>query len=238
LLRSFAAISGNTYQSASVLAAYLGVPTSTVAVVYNGLDFDLLKPRRPRTEVIREVPRLAQESVIVGTASHLQSWKRVRFLITAIGRLDDRAVQCLVIGDGPARAELEQHVEALGLVDRVTFVGRKEHIGDYLQIMDVFVLPSGPEEAFGNAAVEAMGVGVPTIVFADGGGLTEHIDDRFTGLIVHDTDELVIAISELAANKALRRDLGERGMTHVRTKYSLAAMFERYAGLYDEARGS
>ena len=49
-----------------------------------------------------------------------------------------------------------------------------EAIADYVQVMDAFCLPSTGLESFGNAAVEAMALGVPTVVFADGGGLVEH----------------------------------------------------------------
>jgi glycosyltransferase involved in cell wall biosynthesis len=233
LRKNFSVISGNTCQSAAVVAAYLEMPASDVPIVYNGLDFELLAPLRPRAQVMGELPPSAKASFLIGTASHLRALKRVHLLIDAIARLGDRAIHCLVLGDGPARPELERQVDVLGLPARVTFLGRKEHIGDYLQLLDVFVLPSGPEEAFGNAAVEAMGVGVPTIVFADGGGLTEHVTDRSTGLVVRDTDELAAALSELATDEILRRDLGEQGMKHVRAKYSLDAMFDRYARLYD-----
>ena len=70
--------------------------------------------------------------------------------------------------------------------------------------MDVFALPSGPEESFGNAAVEAMGVGLPTVVFADGGGLVEHVIDGETGFVVRDQAEFVQRLRE-ASQSRLRR---------------------------------
>lgn len=233
-LRRFAAVSGNTCQSAGVLARYLGIPEPEVKVVYNGLDFDLLAPTQTRLEVMAELPELARKSFVVGTASNLQPLKRVHLLLDAVSRLGN-GVHCLILGEGPARASLEKQSANLGIDCHVSFLGRQEHVGDYLQLMDAFVLPSGPQEAFGNAAVEAMGVGLPTVVFSDGGGLTEHVTDHSTGLVVSDVGGLTEALSALAKDETLRRELGRRGMEHVRMTYSLEAMFERYADLYDHA---
>ena len=56
--------------------------------------------------------------------------------------------------------------------------------------MDAFCLPSASLESFGNAAVEAMAMGVPSIVFADGGGMLEHIENGVTGMIANDQSDL------------------------------------------------
>lgn len=234
-LRRFAAVSGNTHQSARVLAQLLRLPEENVTVVHNGLDFELLIPLRPKSDVLEEFPGSARDAFLVGTASNLQPLKRVELLLQAIAAWPNSNVHCAILGDGPARPSLEQTARELGLTGRVSFLGRKEHIGDYLQLLDVFVLPSGPEEAFGNAAVEAMGVGLPTIVFADGGGLTEHITDGATGLVVQDVDGLTTALTQLNADEHLRRELGARGMEYVRTAYSLDAMLERYTSFYESA---
>jgi glycosyltransferase involved in cell wall biosynthesis len=218
-----------------VLAGYLRIQEAGISVVYNGLDFELLQPVRSREEVMAELPASARTAFVVGTASKLQPLKRVHLLLRALQELRDQRVHGVILGDGPARAGLEELSAALGLVERVSFLGQKEHVGDYLQLMDAFVLPSGPEEAFGNAAVEAMGVGVPTIVFSDGGGLTEHVTDRVTGRVVGDVRELAEAITELAGDEIVRQRLGEAGRSHARTEYSLDRMAERYEALYEVA---
>jgi glycosyltransferase involved in cell wall biosynthesis len=236
LVRRFDAISANTRQSARVVAEWLGLRPDDVWIAYNGLDFSLLEPSRPREDVLSELS-LSGDARIVGTAAKLQPLKRVDVLLHALAAATCD-VRCVVLGDGPSRQALERLALQLGVADRVTFIGRREAVGDYLQILDVFVLPSGPEEAFGNAAVEAMGMGVPTIVFADGGGLTEHVTDRETGRVVIDAAGLAEAINELARDADQRRMLGQRGRKHVRATYSLDAMFERYDRLYRAALSS
>ena len=203
-------------------------------MIYNGLDFALLEPTRSPTDVRAELPDWPDGALLVGTAANLQSWKRVERLLEAVAKAG-KGVNCVVLGEGPARPGLERRSAELGVPDRVAFVGWKKHVGDYLQLLDAFVLPSGPEEGFGNAAVEAMGLGIPTVVFEDGGGLVEHVVDRKTGLVVSDTDDLARALRELAADPGLRMQLGGVGRQYVRETYSLEAMFLRYDALYREA---
>ena len=233
LKRRFDAITANTQQSARAAASLFGIDQTQVEVLYNGVDFSLLEPLRPASDVSLELPSALRHRVLIGTAANLQGWKRVDLLIRAVARLVDGSVGCVILGDGPARVALEDLTRALRLTECVTFLGRKEHVGDYLQLLDIFVLPSGPEEAFGNAAVEAMGVGIPTVIFTDGGGLTEHVIDGETGCTAGSVDELARVLTELASDRARRQELGMRGERYVRSSYSLDAMFDGYARLYD-----
>jgi glycosyltransferase involved in cell wall biosynthesis len=234
-VRRFDAIAGNTKHSAAVVARWLDLPIESVVVVPNGLDFELLEPTRTSGDVLSELPAASRSSsLVVGTAANLQGLKRVDLLLSALAK-SARDIHCVILGDGPARRDLERLTGVLGIADRVTFLGRRDHVADYLQLLNVFVLPSGPEEAFGNAAVEAMGVGIPTIVFADGGGLTEHVRHGETGLVVSSVDELAEALAMVKTDTQLRARLGAAGREFVRHTYTLDAMFERYATLYGRA---
>jgi len=243
LKRRFDAITANTLQSARAISSLLALEPDSVTVLYNGIDVALLRPERSRDEVLADLPASARTRQLVGTAANLQKWKRVDRLLMAFSLLERGPLHLVVLGNGPARPQLEAMARALGVDERVTFLGTVDHVGDYLQCFDLFVLPSGPEEAFGNAAVEAMAVGIPTIVFSDGGGLTEHIVHERTGLIARDVTHLAGLMGELQQRADLRESLGAAGADYVRTAYSLGAMFDGYEALYDrvlgqDARGS
>jgi glycosyltransferase involved in cell wall biosynthesis len=64
-------------------------------------------------------------------------------------------------------------------------------------------------EHFGMTTVEAMAQGAVPVVIAQGGQL-EVVDDRDTGYLWKDPDELKARTLALVANKALRREMGER----------------------------
>jgi glycosyltransferase involved in cell wall biosynthesis len=234
--RTFSAVSANTHHSARVAANLFGIPEERIAVIYNGLDFELLRPTRPAADV-REELGLDDEVVIVGTASNLHPHKRVHLLLDALAQSERHDLRLLIVGDGPTRGDLEQRALTLGLDCKVTFTGTRSDMGNYLQVMDVFVLPTGPREAFGNAAVEAMAAALPVIVFADGGGLLEHVTHGETGLIVPDVSSLTRAVDALAENEPRRAALGQAGQRSVRDRYTLEAMASGYASLYASACG-
>jgi glycosyltransferase involved in cell wall biosynthesis len=70
-----------------------------------------------------------------------------------------------VVGDGPLREDLEATVRDLGLEAEVQFTGMltRSDVASVLMQSDVFLLLSSTE-GFGNAVVEALSVGLPTVV--------------------------------------------------------------------------
>ncbi len=235
LKKHFTGLSGNTHHACIAASKLFNIPIEKFSVTYNGLDFDLLKPNRSKNEVLKELDDLtlsASKVIRIGTTGKLIDLKRIHFLLKSIDRLKDQPVHCYIIGDGPAAQKLKQLAIDLQIDNLVTFTGKKEHIGDYLQILDIFAMCSGPEESFGNSAVEAMGIGLPTIIFHDGGGLLEHIENGRTGFIVKDIDELASSIKHLVANPNLRKVIGISAKKAVHEKYSLSKMVESYNNFY------
>lgn len=70
----------------------------------------------------------------------------------------------LVAGDGEDRPRLMQKAQALGLADRVVFVGMisEGDKADYFRLADAFVMP-GRGEGFGFVFLEALACGVPVV---------------------------------------------------------------------------
>ena len=204
---SFHGFSGNTAHAARSGAKLFRRPVSSFKTTYNGLDFDLLAVGRTRSAVRGDLG-FAADDFVFGTSANLREWKRIDRLIDAVAALHDARMRLLVIGDGPDHARLETHARRLRVSSNVVFAGRQERPWDYVQAMDAFCLPSTEMESFGNAAVEAMALGVPTIVFADGGGLVEHVEDGATGFIVLNQRDLEITVARLAADPELRRHSG------------------------------
>ena len=186
--RSFAALAGNTRHAADAAAMLFGLPRTEIGVVYNGLDWSLLAPDREAADVRAELS-IPPGSVVFGTSGNLRALKRVDLALQALRRAG-APTALVVIGDGPERSALERLASELSLTDQVRFTGATVNVTDYLQVLDAFLLLSGPEESFGNSAVEAMGLGIPTIVMHDGGGLTEHVEHEMTGVVATDVGDL------------------------------------------------
>ncbi len=83
----------------------------------------------------------------------------------AILKEDHPGIQCLIIGGGPERSDLENKVKEQGLSGSVTFTGFFNDSREVIARMKssrVFVLPS-TREGFGIAALEALATGLPIV---------------------------------------------------------------------------
>ncbi|HEX9750633.1 MAG TPA: N-acetyl-alpha-D-glucosaminyl L-malate synthase BshA [candidate division Zixibacteria bacterium] len=138
----------------------------------------------------------------------------------------------LMIGDGPQTADATAVAQALGVADKVSFLGNREDIADILCAADAFLLPSH-YEAFGLAALEAMACGVP-VVASRVGGVPELIEDGKTGFLV-DPDDYVGGSERLSAiltDKNLHESLRAGGLQHVRDNFTADAVVPLYEDMY------
>ena len=76
----------------------------------------------------------------VGWAGILRDWHGLDLLLDALARLP--GVTLLVIGDGPARPDMEARARLLGLYDRVVITGRVPHgsMPEWLAAVDIAVV--------------------------------------------------------------------------------------------------
>jgi glycosyltransferase involved in cell wall biosynthesis len=234
LRRHFHAFSGNTQHGAHAAASLYRLPFSSLEVIYNGVDFNLLQPRRSANAVRSEL-HLDRSNFVLGTAATLKAWKRIDRLVDLVADMGIPSLRVVVLGDGPERKRLEARAEERQVAGTVIFTGSILNVADYLQVMDAFCLPSMGLESFGNAAVEAMGMGVPTLVFSDGGGLTEHIVNGRNGFVVRDPRGLAETVNRLMIDSQLRREIGQNASDDVRAHYRPADTAAAYLSLYKKA---
>ena len=183
--------------------ADLGVDTSRVAVVRNGLD---QAPARTLTGQRCATPRIV-------VLSRLVPHKQIEDALDAVAVLRKRIpdLHLDVVGGGWWQDRLIEHAQRLGITEAVTFHG---HVDDHtkhavVQRSWVHVLPSR-KEGWGLAVVEAAQHGVPTVGYRSSGGLTDSIVDGVTGLLVDDHTELIERLEELLCDRVLREELGAK----------------------------
>jgi glycosyltransferase involved in cell wall biosynthesis len=145
-------------------------------------------------------------------------------------------VKFLIVGDGPQKTEYELLAKQLGINEVITFVGRvaNEQVPKYINKMDVFCVPSH-SESFGVAAVEAMSCGVPVVV-TNVGGLPEVVRENETGLIVpkENPEKLAQAILTLLRDDKKRKDMGLKGIAHVKENYNWFDNANKMLQLYNK----
>jgi glycosyltransferase involved in cell wall biosynthesis len=107
-------------------------------------------------------------------------------------------------------------------------------VNDYLAALDAFVLPSRLE-SFGNGVVEAMALGIASVVMADCPALIEHVRDGETGFVADDTEHLAAILTRVRDDDPLREAVGRAGASSVAERYSLERMASAYRLLYERA---
>lgn len=210
-----------------------GVPPGKVRLIYNGVDlaaFDAAGPARE--EAARPLTLIIVANLIPykGHADLLQA------LAGVAQALPDWRLLCVGRDDGYG-SELAQRARALGLEDRVQFLGERTDIPDLLKSADIGILCSH-EEGFANAILEGMAAGLPMVV-TDVGGNAEAIADNETGLVVppHTPAALGAAVAALAADPSLRQRMGAAGRARAMAQFSLEACVAQYDELYRSLTG-
>jgi len=167
----------------------------------------------------------------VNTSCHLLCVGRLTpakgqaILLESVAQLQSQniPVRLTFVGMGPDEQSLKAYAEQLGISGQVNFTGAvdQDHILGFYQTADIFVLPSFAE-GLPVVLMEAMAMEIPCITTAIT-GVPELIQNGEDGLLVaaSDTAGLTAAISRLATNADLRRQLGQAGRRKVLSDYDL-----------------
>jgi glycosyltransferase involved in cell wall biosynthesis len=145
-----------------------------------------------------------------------------RLLAAALARVPSVDWELVVVGDGPARREVEAAFAPFP-PEQVRFVGFQaaSRVAAWLRASDVYVWPA-IDEAFGMAFIEAQACGLP-VVAGNGGGVGAVVCSGRTGLLVPvgDVAAFAIATDRLLTDAGLRRQLAREAPAYVRAEHDL-----------------
>src|SRR3989338_2180660 len=113
-------------------------------------------------------------------------------------------------GDGPERDSLIKMAKDLGLENYVEFPGWVDYqaMVHFLVESDIFIVPRWRRECSAVIGLEAMTLGLPTLVFS-GGGLEWIVGNPNLTFKTNDQADLAQKISALGTDNALRLRLGQ-----------------------------
>ena len=137
-----------------------------------------------------------------------------------------------IAGVGPLEAKLKAMAEALGVVDRVRFLGWRTDPSALYRTADVCVFPSR-YEPLGNVVIQAWAHGLP-VVAADSQGPKALIRDGEDGLLVpiDDAEALADGVRRLLAEPGLRARFAAAGAARVEAEFSQAAVVAQWKALF------
>lgn len=118
---------------------------------------------------IRAKYGIAQDAPLMLSISRLAYEKNITEIIKLLPEIVRQVptVKLMIVGDGPAKEDLEQQVADLKLEDHVIFTGEisNDHVNAFYQAANVFVSTS-ESESQGLTYIEAMAAGLPVVVTA------------------------------------------------------------------------
>jgi glycosyltransferase involved in cell wall biosynthesis len=177
-----------------------------MSVINNGVDtsfFSPLKIERERSNTIKllYVGRLSSQKGLkdlVFAVDHLLSSKKIN-------------IECIIVGDGPLKYNLQRLIADLKLRRYFRFTGHissKARLRSFYQDSDIFLLPSY-YEGCPTVLLEAMSCGLPCIA-TNVGGIPEVIQNGINGYTIsaNSPQELSDRILQLVLDENLRRTFG------------------------------
>jgi len=199
----------------------------SLRVIQHGFDF-------PEIDKLNRLKnRIAKNQIIM--LGRLHKIKGHQFAFKAIALLDkDLDINLMILGDGEEKTNLLKLAKELKIEDKVTFLGFKKDIYDYLCCADLLLVPSYVEglplmilEAF-NAELTVIGWDIP--------GVNELVENDKTGILVepYDIDKLSLAIKNYFSDKDDISRLNVNAKEVLSEKYSSERMVNETMELFQE----
>lgn len=234
-----------------------GLPRERTALVYYGSNPEVFNPSQALPAAARQSLDIQPGTPLVGLVAYFyppspdspttpprligRALKGHDVLLRAIPAVLARVpdTRFVLVGDGSGergnayKREVELLAEAMGIASRVIFTGNRRDVPDLLASFDVAVQCALSENVGG--AIEALMMGVPTVV-SHTGGLIDAVRHEETGLVAppDDPDALADAIVRLLSDRTYARGLAERGRALMLERFTVSRTVDDLDNLYRE----
>ena len=202
-------------------------PQIRMEALTNGVETDLFRPVKPA------IPPGARRRLIV--PRRLFEKNGVEYFVRAMPLIAQQVdAEAILVGDGPERERLEELAQALGIAERVRFLGAQPNseMASLLSSAELAVFPS-LMEATSVAALESLSCEIP-VAASRVGGLPEIIDDQVGGLFEPaDPESLAKTVVRLLSDPDLAAR-GRRGRARVIESWSNQRLADRHLEVYED----
>ena len=240
LIDRYVAVSGDL---GDWLNQRIGVPRDRVTVIYNGVDTQRFRPKRPGEPSRLPAGFAPGDAIVFGAVGRLEAIKDQVTLARAFVELVQRhpemraRARLVIVGDGSLRNAIEGVLTDGGVRALAWLPGFRDDVPELYRSCSALVLPSR-REGISNTALEAMASGLPVIA-TEVGGNPEVVVAGETGSLVAPADPTALAraMHAYAAQPGLAEAHGVAGRHRVLHTFSLDAMLANYGRLYDGLTG-
>ena len=207
-------------------------------VIPNGFDTTKFIPSPSARAEVRAELGVPEGWLLIGLIGRFHPMKDHRGFLEAaveVARRHDN-VRFLMAGDGVSwpNLELSGWVSELGLIDRISLLGRRNDVPRLTAALDVAVSASARNEGFANVIGEAMSCGIPCVV-TDVGDSALIVSDTGRVVAPGNPPRLATAICEIVElDSAQREQLGLSARARVVAEFSIEKVIARFALLYSD----
>ncbi len=224
------------------LRLQIGVPLRKLHQIYNGVDGEKFRPRADARPEGLPAGFADADSLVFGSVGRMVEVKDYPALVEAYLLLHRQApalaggTRLVIVGEGLARAACQRRLDEAGLARFAWLPGERHDIADLMRTFDVFVLPS-KNEGISNTILEALATGLPVIATAVGGNV-ELVDSGHGRLVrAGDVADMAQALLEYGEAPETIRVQGDAARREAEARFSIPAMAEAYATVYDHTLG-
>lgn len=222
------------------------LPNEKLVEIPNGVDTKKFSPISSlHKDSMRRMLGLPQEKVIVTFVGIIDKRKGVDLLVSAWGTISKKCEKCHLLLIGPKTIDENEIVDENFVSniegelmsyshDNFRLMGHIPNVREYLQVSDIFVLPSR-REGLPNTLLEAMSCGLPCVttraLWANG-----VIEESTSGFLVDvgDIQSLAQVVIKLIRDYDSRVKVGKTARKKITKNFSIEQVLDRYIRLYEE----
>ncbi len=206
-------------------------------VVRNGIDAErIVAPRLSRAQSRRTL-NLKPETPVFLSVARLTTERDHPTLFKAFASAAKQMpyARLLIVGDGPARQDLEALVGELGLHDKILFSGEVSwpDLNVYFSAADVFVLSTN-YEGFGICVIEAACAGLPIVATALGALIELKQSGLEISLVKPGNVESLRDAILMTSDPRIRENVGRHNSDQARSLFSIERTSDEYLSIYSQ----
>lgn len=220
-----------------------------VAAVSNGVDLSNFKPGKAPAEIYKKYD-LDSKARTVLYVGRVDPEKRVDLVLETYARMAQRdnrrlpadeeqrkiSTQLVIMGDGVAKAKLQQQAKQLGIEQEAHFLGRvvPPELYELYKMGDVFATASEIETQ-GIVLIEAAATGLPLIA-VDKGAVREVCQDGKNGFLCRpgDVEQMSEAMAKILGDAKLRKKFSENSLK-IAADHDFEHTLEQFENIYARA---
>jgi glycosyltransferase involved in cell wall biosynthesis len=216
---------------------YKNCPAEDIVRIYRGIDPVAFPHGYQPTaqwlnQTFKDFPELENKFLLClpGRITRLKGHETLIELVEKLQQHYPQLHAVVVGGADPKKAaylkEMQDNIQSKGLTEKITFVGHRSDIREWLAFSDVVLSLSSQAETFGRTALEALSVGTPVIGW-DRGGVAEILSRLYPQGLIAVGDQPAL-LNSIKAHIDTPQPVAPVGM------FSLEEMCQQTLALYQQ----